>query len=256
MVISANGSVGTRLREARSARGVDLDEAFEHTRINKRFLEALERDAPPREFPAPVYARAFLEEYARYLGLDPDPLVADYRRTHGDPEEPPIRLPVPVETPRGPWGRILLTVASTMALVAIAVFAVRAGREGEPVTPRGPVGPPPAATLTPPTTEPTEPARESPAVRGVRLKITVTDTPAWIRVLRGEEVLYQETAQPGFSRTFRAGPNGRLDVRIGNAGAVRLTLNGDPLGLAGEPGQIYEAGFVFRNGRAVVTEPG
>jgi cytoskeleton protein RodZ len=255
VVISANGSVGTRLREARAARGVDLDEAFEHTRINKRFLEALERDAPPRDFPAPVYARAFLEEYARYLGLDPDPLLAEYRRAHGDVEEPQIRLPVPVEQPRGPWGRILLTVASTAALVTIAVFAVRAGRDGERVPTDRPVGPPPVATATPPPVEPTvEPSVE--VTRGIRLEVTVTDAPAWIRVLRGDEILHEGTVDPGFSRTFRAGAGGRLEFRTGNAGVVRLVLNGKPLGIAGEAGEIYEAAFVMKDGRAVAVDAG
>lgn len=236
------------------ARGVGLDDAFEHTRINKRFLEALERDAPPTDFPAPVYARAFLEEYARYLGLDPSPLLTDYRRLHGDPQPQPLRLPVPVEEPRGPWVRVVLTVASTLALVAITVFAVRAGREDRPVAPLTPAAPPVATATTPPPVEPT--ATEPPAVQGVRLEVRVTDAPAWIRVVRGEELLFEETAPPGFSRTFRAGPRGRLDVRIGNAGAVRLTLNGEPLGVAGTSGEIYEAGFELRDGRAVMVEPG
>jgi cytoskeleton protein RodZ len=246
-------SVGTRLREARASRGLDLDQAFQHTRINKRFLEALEHDAPPRDFPAPVYARAFLEEYARYLGLDPRGLVDEYRRTHGEPEVPPLRLPTPVEGPRGPWLRVILMAASVAALVAITVFAVRAGRAPDAEVPARPNVPPPA-TASP--LESPEPVTEPPTVRGVRLEVTVTDASAWIRVLRGDEILFQETAEPGFSRTFRAGPNGRLDVRIGNAGAVRLTLNGDSMGPAGESGQIYEAGFVFRNGRAVAVESG
>ena len=251
MVISASGSVGTRLREARVARGVGLDEAFEHTRINKRFLEALERDAPPGEFPAPVYARAFLEEYARYLGLDPAPLLTDYRRLHGEPEPQPLRLPVPVEEPRGPWGRVLLTVASTLALVAITVFAVRAGRDDQPVSPRRPAAPPTVATTTPPPVEPT--TTEPPAVRGVRLHIRVTDAPAWIRVLRGEEIVFEGTVDPGFSQTFGAGPRG-LIFRTGNAGAVRLVVNGERVEIDAATGGIYEASFSTKEGRVVVEE--
>lgn len=251
MVISASGSIGTRLREARVARGVGLDEAFEHTRINKRFLEALERDAPPGEFPAPVYARAFLEEYARYLGLDPAPLLTDYRRLHGEPEPQPLRLPVPVEEPRGPWGRVLLTVASTLALVAITVFAVRAGRDDQPVTPVTPAVPPVATTPAPPPAEPTP--TEPPVVQGVRLHVRVIDAPAWIRVMRAEEILFEGTVDPGYSETFRSGRRG-LVFRTGNAGAVRLVVNGERMEIDAATGGIYEASFSTKEGRVVVEE--
>lgn len=249
--MNGNGSVGTRLKEARSARGLGLDEAFENTRIHKRFLEALERDAPPREFPAPVYARAFLEEYARYLGLDPDPLVDDYRRTHGEPPPEPLRLPTPVDQPRGPWGKVLLTVASTAALVAITIFAVRAGREAETVAPSADPVPSPVVT---PTESPEPTTSPESAIRGIRLRVNVVDAPSWMQVVRGDDVLISDTVEPGFSRTFRAPPRTDVDVLLGNAGAVRLVLNEERLGVAGEAGQIYEATFVYRGGRARVIE--
>jgi cytoskeleton protein RodZ len=135
------------------------------------------------------------------------------------------------------------------------VFAVRAGRDGERIPTGRPVGPPPVATATPPPVEPTaEPTVE--VNRGIRLEVTVTDAPAWIRVLRGDEVLHQGTVEPGFSRTFRAGPGGRLEFRTGNAGVVRLILNGKRLGIAGEPGGIYEKAFVMKDGRAVAVDAG
>lgn len=69
--------LGHILREARETKGFTLNEVQEQTRINKRYLEALEMG----DFdllPSPVHVRGFLRNYARFLGLDPDPLLERY----------------------------------------------------------------------------------------------------------------------------------------------------------------------------------
>ncbi len=76
------GVIGDTLSEARTRRAVDLEEVHAATGIRPRYLEAIEQedwDALPEEF----YARSFIRKYARYLDLDPDPLVAEYRRQQG-----------------------------------------------------------------------------------------------------------------------------------------------------------------------------
>jgi cytoskeleton protein RodZ len=75
--------IGQQLREARERRGVTLDAVKRELRIHGPYLEALEAE----EFaalPAPAYARAFLRQYAAYLGLDPEPLVAAYNARAGN----------------------------------------------------------------------------------------------------------------------------------------------------------------------------
>jgi len=47
------------------------------TRINSRFLEALEMGDFDR-LPTPAHVRGFLRNYARFLGLDPEPLLERY----------------------------------------------------------------------------------------------------------------------------------------------------------------------------------
>jgi hypothetical protein len=64
---------------------VDLDEVHAATGIRPRYLQAIEQedwDALPEEF----YARSFLRKYARFLDLDPDPLIEEYRRQRGGGE--------------------------------------------------------------------------------------------------------------------------------------------------------------------------
>lgn len=69
--------LGHILREAREARGLTLAEVEGETRINSRFLAALE-EGEYQLLPTPVHVRGFLRNYARYLGLDPQPLLDRY----------------------------------------------------------------------------------------------------------------------------------------------------------------------------------
>ena len=69
--------LGTLLREAREARGVTLAEAQEATKINSRYLEALE-EGQYDLLPSEVHVRGYLRNYARYLRLDPKPLLDRY----------------------------------------------------------------------------------------------------------------------------------------------------------------------------------
>jgi cytoskeleton protein RodZ len=76
------GVIGTTLAEARTRRGVDLDEVHAATGIRPRYLRAIEEEdwnALPEEF----YARSFVRKYAEFLGVDPGPLVDEYRRQRG-----------------------------------------------------------------------------------------------------------------------------------------------------------------------------
>ncbi len=67
--------VAAVLRQARERRRVSLARAVEQTNIARQYLQALENGGSLEGFPAPVYARFFLAYYARFLGLDPGPLL-------------------------------------------------------------------------------------------------------------------------------------------------------------------------------------
>ena len=64
-----------RLYAARERKGVDLYRAERDTKIRARYLGALER-GDYRELPGAVYTKGFLRNYALYLGLDPEEVLA------------------------------------------------------------------------------------------------------------------------------------------------------------------------------------
>jgi cytoskeleton protein RodZ len=214
---------------------VELEQAARDTRITRRYLEALEHDAPPEAFPAPVYARLFLREYAEWLGLDPGPLVHSYLEAH--PERlPPLLIPNTVQRPPGRWGRRLLIAASIAALAALAVLSART--RGEP-SEQVPVFPSPAPAGAP-LVGGLEAERQAVPV-AIVLRVSVVDR-CWLRVTTDGRVVAEMTANEGFTRTFRAAR--RLDLRLGNAGAARLTLNGRRLRLVSDAGTIEDVSFV------------
>ncbi len=76
-------TVGRQLAQARTERKLSLAEVTRHTKIQPWVLEALEGDRLLDQM-SPIYVRGFLSTYARFLQLDPTPLVALL-----SPPEPP-----------------------------------------------------------------------------------------------------------------------------------------------------------------------
>jgi cytoskeleton protein RodZ len=234
--------IGTRLRRARLQRGIELDQAAAGTRITPRYLEALERDAPPDAFPAPVYARAFLREYAQWLGLDPKPLVESYVEDHPE-QEHPLVLPLPVQKLPGRWARRSLPALSIAVLLTLVVVSTRSKAPPRPQVPsvQAPAtSPVPAVAATLAAPEPTP--------RGILVALRVVEGPSWVRITSGGRVAMQTTLQPGFADTFTAAR--RLDLWLGNAGAARVTVNGRSVRMNGD---VYRASFVRqKNGVRIV----
>ena len=74
--------IGHILREARENKGLTLEDVQAKTRINVRYLTSLE-NGQYNALPTPVHVRGFLRNYARFLGLDPQPLLDRYLVVQG-----------------------------------------------------------------------------------------------------------------------------------------------------------------------------
>lgn len=70
---------GTRLRREREKRRITLDTIAAATKVNADLWEGLERGDLSR-WPAGIFARAFVRDYARVVGLDPDSVVDEFCR--------------------------------------------------------------------------------------------------------------------------------------------------------------------------------
>lgn len=217
---------GAVLAARRGERGLTIRSASAATRIRPEYLSALEA-GELELLPGPVYVKGYLRAYARYLGIDPEPLV---EMLHVGVEDPRRRLGIgPQRTP----GRFVVTtpavIASAVVLLAGA-FAGYAWRQLQ-ADPHAAGGPPQAqlAVAGPPTTPlPSPSPQQRPIVVGVRVTEVV-----WVNVLVDGKPQYADSG-----KTLAAGSvvyfTG-LDVKItsGRAAATYITIDGHSLGPLG-----------------------
>ena len=159
--------IGEALRAARRQQGRSLADAAAATRVRESYLAALEEE----EFAAlggDVYVKGFLRSYARFLGLNPEPLLEAYRREHERPDE--AALNVPAGRPMDPdqrRGLSPMAIAATVLFAVVALYVVfsRGGEDPPPVPAPSPVESVDATALpsepaggTAPTLDPNEPA--------------------------------------------------------------------------------------------------
>ncbi|MGM8366462.1 helix-turn-helix domain-containing protein [Virgibacillus sp. W0181] len=69
--------IGERLKEAREEKGVSLDHLQDTTKIQKRYLIAIE-EGNYSVLPGKFYAKAFIKEYANAVGLNAQELLEDF----------------------------------------------------------------------------------------------------------------------------------------------------------------------------------
>lgn len=234
---SAGGEIsfGTWLRRQREMREIDLREIADKTKISLRYLKAMEQDRFEL-LPAPVFARGFLREYSKYVGLNADEVVNYYLSTqHGQSlEEEASEELVDPGSSRGPVTRgaflaLLLIVA--VALLAYFLFYRQSQEDARRAAPP-PIAPP--ATETVPTEVPPPPEEE---VLSAPLVVTLDFTQeCWVEA--------RVDGAPQVSRLFVAGESIQLEgeesveLSLGNGGGVEVQVNNMPLDLDADEGEI------------------
>lgn len=243
--VEGSGRVGNTLRLAREQRGLSLRDASLATRIWTRYLQALEDDAPSDHFPAPVYARFFLREYARYLDIPDRPLVEAFDARWGT-DPPDLHVTPSVREPRRWVGR-LTTTAALLALLALVAFAMATGsgwrgRDLAAGPPSAPSGAVPAPAGGHPVTR-----HARPTFHGIVATLTVNER-CWVRAEADGQTVKHRTYEPGQRLTLRAQRSLLLD--LGNAPGVHLIVNGRhvPSGTAA----VRQLSIRYRQGRAVI----
>jgi hypothetical protein len=76
-LVDQMGYTGALLRAAREARGIELEDLSDNTRISEHYLRALEND-DHGDLPSATFVRGYVREISRNLGLDAESVVAGY----------------------------------------------------------------------------------------------------------------------------------------------------------------------------------
>jgi len=163
-------SIGDILKARRAEKGLTLADVFDATKITMQNLAALEEDRFDA-FANRVYARAFLRDYANFLGLDSNELLQRYEAEWVTPAVPPV-----VQKKKSPVAAVLVILLLLGVVFAGGYYYYQeymhpvATVSKTPVAPTGedesPVAPPkPAPPIeTPKTTPQTEKPAGTPVV--------------------------------------------------------------------------------------------
>jgi len=251
--------IGDTLRAARRQQRRSLSDAAAETRIRESYLAALEEEQWGA-LGGDVYVKGFLRSYGKYLGLDADPLVDEYRREFERPEEPAPLSPASQSALPGPRNAppqgLVWAGGVALLLVVFIVIGSLGGDEPNRTELNDQAGPSPAAVTPGPSAavapgtvagvDPDEPAVESsegtdPTAESSEpfeeLDVEVIiDGESWMQVTVDGEVAEEGLQVDDLSYVA----DEQIEMIVGDAGVVRVEVNGEDQGPLGGDGDVVE----------------
>ena len=250
-----SGSFGDWLRRQRELREISLRDIAERTKISLRYLEAMEADRFDL-LPAPIFAKGFLREYARYVGLSPDDVVNHYLSVHhpeelADPKEDTKVRARPKSVDPGPtpmrrnwsWG-LLLALAGLILLVVVALLAYFADRRHEEqrspntnLTQAPPIAAPLPTAVATPAGSTSQPQPAPPPSAPIEVSLDFSGE-CWVESLIDGKNRRAEVHVQGESLQLDAQKS--IALKLGNAGVVDVQVNGYPMELDAKSGDVRD----------------
>jgi cytoskeletal protein RodZ len=269
--------VGKLLQRQRELLGLSLEDIERHTHLRQHYLQALEA-GDLEGLPSTVQARGMLNNYATFLGLNPEPLLLrfadglqarlqakraiqnDNRLVSTRTEQPlpaPVRRIFSTDMVIGGsialflfifavWGTIrifttLSTSAPTATAPSIAEVLLATSTPSETPTPL----PPSPTAPAPQQLFPTFPVATGtitgtmPSPQQVGVQVYLTIRQrAWMRVTVDGKVEFDGRVTAGSAYPFVGGS--QVEVLTGNGAAIQVFFNGVDYGTMGEFGQLID----------------
>jgi cytoskeletal protein RodZ len=241
----AKESFGSWLRRQRELREITLREIADTSKISLRYLQALEEDRFDL-LPAPVFAKGFLRQYARYVGIDPEETVNFFLTARGQEEEEVTgvaqRPPQTVAT----WSYVVVAIVVVVVLMAVVWGLLWLNRQRSEEAEEAPAGTaaltaipssgiPPSGAATaaggeaeeaaapePPVMEPSVPAPSAPLL--VTLDFSGN---CWVRAAVDGERQEDRVYTQGESLQLEA--QEFVELELGNVREVNAEVNGHRL---------------------------
>ncbi|MFN8434274.1 MAG: DUF4115 domain-containing protein [Anaerolineales bacterium] len=270
--------IGAMLRERRELISLTFDEVERHTHLRVVFVKALEEGAFDK-LPSTVQTRGMLSNYASFLDLDVDSVLLRYadalqaRRREKYAETPRENIQMQVNPSMPVFrtfmaGDLLFGVVMIAVIVALAIWgvgkAVSSNQETQ-IQPTSPSIVDVLGNLSEATASPavTFVAVDDPAIANAGTDAEGTATPAgseaastanvvvnvfalervFVRISVDGEVSFEGRLAPRESRFFEA--NDQVVILTGDGSALRITYNGEDLGLMGGPGEVVNRVYLI-----------
>ena len=265
-------SVGETLQRARLAQGLDVATVSARTKINAKYLEAIEADDRGR-LPSSFFYKNFVQQYARTLSLDSKEIDAEIDRVLS--ADAPLPLPGQVNPawrevpPVELSSRFRISRVYASSAVLILMLAACSGIYGwwysshsvtapstessmpvakaDQVAPVAKVEPVPVA-LASTANDPRQSAAVTPAAPIATSKVLVdllAREETWLSVSSDGKPVFSGILAANQSKTVEGKEYAKM--RVGNAAGLEVRLNGKLLGPLGHRGQVLIVVFTPDN---------
>lgn len=263
--------LGNVLTTAREKMGLSIEDVAQITKIRSKYIQALETGNMDA-IPGKVYALGFLKSYCEVLNLDYKELQEYFQANYPEKDEFAKSLAAAVPEKKNIQLNnlnnkrvVLFALLGACVLLGGIYFLVRnMGKEENqppvipPVIEQDPATTPEPAVPETPDVFPDEnnsgvasnPPNEEPSVpdlpntniqEGVDVVIEATGK-CWTKVTIDEGNVKEETLNAGDMRSYHG--DNKIVIRFGNAGAVKVTVNGESIGSLGDNGKVVTREFL------------
>lgn len=280
--------LGDLLRETREQKNLSLDDVEKGTNIRKLYIKSIE-EGNYEKLPGEVFLKGFIKTYGKFLGLDSQKLIEQYKQEKNTPnpaEEINIETkkeevaPSPTEENKQQEKNSSTKTVNIQQkkennipkidsfsanqeylqshknnskrniLLVVAILIVIIGAVVVFISSQGSSDTKTTTTTETVTVTENQAKEPEPIVSGAEVK-AVFNEDCWTEVKVDGKVVLSETVKKGNTLTWKG--DKQVDVTVGNAGAVDVTFNNQPAGKLGDIGAVVSKSFVAPNQQAQST---
>lgn len=261
---------GTRLKKLRIEKGISLEEIQKKTRIHPNILRAIEGDAITNL--SPVYLKSFLKIYCKFLDVDYREYLGDYKVVEAaggqrqefvpSPKQAPAKQPAPQRFMKSAPVKInrlwpgKKAVKNFVIVIAILFLLLGLFKLGgiifsgrRVVKPAQQVKQPPQKPKAIPAAPKVKPQNadkgKAQNVSEIRLGIRANDN-CWVTLKVDGKIVFQRVLAKGRFESWKA--KDKMELSLGNAGAVELEVNGQLFSNLGRKNQQLKNIMITREG--------
>ncbi len=243
-------TLGQRLANARKDAGLTLEDLSNRTNIRATLLKEFEENRF-NNAGGDTYARGHLRNIAKAFGIDQDSFLLDFdeehaqvaRAIHEQLVENNAMLPIPEKSKITQKQLIAFSAIGIVAILGISltINSLKQSAESPKVVASASPTPSssPSENLSPSATPSTNSYSSG---TGVSVQLEATAGSSWLFVSDAAGVtLYSGRATQG--QIFQFSSTESVNLRIGNAGAVKLTVNGKEVPPLGGNGEVVNVSY-------------
>ena len=242
-------SLGSLITQARKSAGLSIEDLSASTNIRGSLLREMESDLFSN-CGGETYARGHIRNIATKLGVDPLIFIAAFEEEQMQVDRSMQDLLVekgvmkePQEARKVSW-KVLATISvSSLFIVGLAQIIISNTSSLDIPEPIATASESASPTTSASASEATPTAEATVSTgTGVELVITATRAKSWLFVSDASgRTLFSGQVARGTTKTFSTDLS--LNVKIGNAGGVDLTVNGKPVDPIGADGEVVSVSY-------------